>query len=84
LVEPACNPTQAVVWVSDDTIEGDAGGVTYNLGLQVSAVTDVKAKGNQVLVTVRKNDTGDCTKSVKETYAIEYHGVETPLSMNKK
>ncbi|MGZ3696205.1 MAG: hypothetical protein ACXWQO_19450 [Bdellovibrionota bacterium] len=83
LVEPACNSTQAVIWVSDDSLEGDAGGVAYNLGVQISSILSVKTKGDEVVITVRRNDVSDCSKGIKETYAIQYTGNAGKLSVKK-
>lgn len=79
LVEPACNPVQIIVWVSDANLEGDAGGVTYNLGKQVSKVTRVKAIKNETLITYQVNDPSDCSTSTTETMAIQYPGAGAPL-----
>ena len=79
LIEPACNSVQIIVWVSDANLEGDAGGVTYNLGKQVSKVTRVRAVKNEVLVTYQVKNIDDCSTSTTETMAIQYPGAGAPL-----
>lgn len=81
--EPACNPVQAVVNVIDDSLEGE-GSATYNLGLNFSKVVSAKANGSKVVLNVVRNDTGDCTKGIHETYTLEYPGKAGPLSFKKK
>ena len=83
LVEPACNSVQAVIWVDDENVEGDAGGVAYNLGLQFSSLVNAKAKGEKVVVTVRRNDPSDCTQGIVEAYEIQYAGNAGNLAVKK-
>jgi hypothetical protein len=83
LVEPACNSTQAVIWVSDENLEGDAGGLAYNLGIQVSQVLGAKAQGDAVAITVRRNSVEDCSKSKTETYIVQYPGKGGALKTKK-
>jgi hypothetical protein len=81
LTEPACNSIQAIVWVQDDTLEGDAGGATYNLGIQINQIISVKAKGDQVIIKTRRNSTEDCSKGNVETYAVQYTGGAAELKV---
>lgn len=72
LGEPACNSVQAVIWVQDGEIAGDAGGAAYNLGLQFSGILSAKAQGHKVVLKVRRNNPEDCTKNTIETYTFSY------------
>lgn len=83
LVEPACNSTQAVIWVSDENVEGDAGGVAYNLGLQVSAISSVTTAGDKVVIETTRNEVEDCSTKIKETYEVQYTGNAGQLKVRK-
>lgn len=83
LVEPACNSVQTVIWVSDENLEGDAGGLAYNLHLQSSELVSAKAKGDAVIISLRRNNVEDCSKGKVETYAIQYVGKGAPLKMKR-
>lgn len=83
LEEPACNSIQVVVFIVDDQVEG-SGAVTYNLGLQVSGVVSVKSVGKSVILKLRRNEVEDCTKSVIDTYKMEYSGSGSDLTLIKQ
>ncbi len=83
LIEPACNSTQIVVWVDDHTLEGDQGGVAYNLGVQANAFVSAVADGAEVKVTYRVNDVSDCSKSAPTTVYLKYTGSGNALEVRK-
>lgn len=82
LEEPACNSIQVVVFIVDDQLEGQSA-VTYNLGVQVSGVVSAKASGKTVVLKLRRNDVEDCSKSIIDTYTMEYTGAGSDLKLTK-
>ena len=74
LVEPACNSTQIVLWVEDDTLEGEARGVAYNLGVQASKLVSVNASGDELQIVYRVNNIDDCSTSTDVTKFVKYTG----------
>ena len=83
LIEPACNSSQIVLWVEDATLEGDAGGVAYNLGYQISAVQSAKAVGDELEIKYTVNNIDDCSTSVKKTVYLKYPGAAGALSVRE-
>jgi hypothetical protein len=82
LEEPACNSVQVVVFIVDDQLEGQSA-VTYNLGVQVSGVVSAKAVGKKVVLKLRRNEVEDCSKSVVDSYTVEYTGSGSELKLKK-
>lgn len=83
LIEPACNSTQIIVWVEDPTLEGDAGGIAYNLGVQASSLESVSAEGDELKITYHVNDQNDCSFSVPVTVYLKYTGAGNPLEVRE-
>lgn len=83
LVEPACNSTQIVLWIEDENLPGDAGGIAYNLREQVSRVLGVNPVGDELEIFFARNDTSDCTKQIYETGYVKYTGDAKPLSIRR-
>ena len=83
LIEPACNSTQIVVWVEDDKLGGDSGGVAYNLGVQANAFISAVANGSEVKVVYRVNDSSDCSFSVPVTVYLKYTGAGNALEVRE-
>ena len=81
LVEPACNSVKAIIWVNDDQLPGDSGGVAYRLNSNFSAITSVQKQGNSIVITGRQNTPEDCTKHVVKTFTVEYPGNGGELSV---
>lgn len=81
LVEPACNPTQVVLWVEDENLEGDSGGLAYNLGLQISSIDDVKDVNGYLEVTYTRNDVSDCSVGIQEKILVKYPGAAGALEV---
>lgn len=81
LVEPACNSTQIVIWVEDENLGGDSGGLAYNLGAQVSAVLGVNPVGEELEIFYAYNDVEDCSKSKYQTAYVKYLGEGKPLAI---
>lgn len=83
LVEPACNSTQIVLWIEDENLEGDSGGLAYNLGEQVSRVLGVNPVGDEVEIFFARNDVSDCSKQIYETVYVKYLGEAKPLAIRR-
>lgn len=81
LIEPACNSTQIVIWVSDENLPGDAGGVAYNLGVQANKLVSVKAVNGEVEIVYKVGRIDDCATFDTKTAYVKYPGAAGPLSI---
>ena len=81
MVEPACNSTQIVIWVEDETLLGDAGGAAYNLRAHASKVLGVNPVGDELEIFYAYNDVEDCSTTKYQTTYVKYLGHAKPLAI---
>lgn len=82
--EPACNSVQTIVTVTDEAIGGEDPSITYNLGTQVTGITSVRAKGDQVVIAASVSKPEDCLKTLPKTFTIQYKGQKSDLNFSAK
>lgn len=83
LIEPACNSTQIVIWVEDNYLEANQGGVAYNLGEQISKVLRVTSVGDEIEILFARKNIDDCSTSNFEVVYVKYLGDAKPLSIRR-